>query len=253
MTDPTSFRARIKAKEPLTGIFVKTAAVAVVELLGLSGLDFVGIDAEHGPFNLETLDAMAVAARAVGVPLMVRVPRLDPAYINSVLDLGAMGVIIPHIRSAKEAAVAAGAVKYRQGGRGYSAATRAARYGLDAPGYLERADAMTSLWCQIEDKEALGEIAGIAATPGVDCLFLGPSDLALSMGLAGPNDPGLAGPRQALAQTCRASSAAAGTYVSDTTAIASAHAAGYSIIICSTDQAALLQAGRAAVAAAKNS
>jgi 2-keto-3-deoxy-L-rhamnonate aldolase RhmA len=84
--------------------FVKTDSPQVVEVLGLCSLDYVVLDAEHAPFDRQTMDRMVFAARAVGLPMLVRVPDHRDATILSVLDLGAHGIVVPHVDSAADAA-----------------------------------------------------------------------------------------------------------------------------------------------------
>ena len=244
MTEPDGVRGRLARGAPLVGTFVKTPAPQIVELLGAAGLDFVAIDAEHAPFGLAELDGMAIAARAAGIAMLVRVPGSDAGFIGGCLDLGAAGVIVPHVRSAAAAADVAAAVRYAGGRRSFSPSTRAAGYGTRGDGHAARADAEVSLWCQIEDADALAELDAIAAVPGVDCLFLGPADLALSLGLSSPADPAMAAPSAAIAAACRRHGRTAGTFVPGPDDVAKAVAAGFGAVICGSDQSALLLAGR---------
>ena len=124
------FRDRVRARERVIGTFVKTPHHGIVEVLGRSSLDFVVLDAEHAPFDRPALDAALLAAHAVDLPTLVRVPRPEPAEILSVLDLGATGVMVPHVTDARSANAVAAACRYAAAdGRGYSGSTRAAGFG----------------------------------------------------------------------------------------------------------------------------
>src|SRR5262245_42317816 len=91
------FRKRLKNREHLLGTFVKTPTTHATEILGTSGFDFVIIDQEHAPFDRGTIDLLSLAARAVDVTALVRVAEPTQASILSVLDCGAMGILVPHV------------------------------------------------------------------------------------------------------------------------------------------------------------
>ena len=101
------------------GTFVKTLSPHVVEILGLTGLDFAAIDAEHAPFDRAALDLMMLAGRAARLPIHVRIPDIAPATILSVLDIGAAGLVVPHVDSAAQAAEVVSRARYRGGVRGF--------------------------------------------------------------------------------------------------------------------------------------
>ena len=104
VNEKKSFKSRLAAHEPLVGTFVKTPSAIVVEVLGLTELDCVCLDAEHAPFDRGTLDACIFAARATGMDVLVRLPSAAPEHLLQALDSGATGVVVPHVRSAAEAA-----------------------------------------------------------------------------------------------------------------------------------------------------
>lgn len=182
------FRARVRAGGPLLGTFVNTPHPSVIEVLGLSDLDCVCIDAEHAPMDRGTLDVMLLAARAAELPSLVRVPHADPATILNVLDLGATGVVLPHVSSAAQASAAARACRFGSEGRGYAGSTRAAGYGTGALAEnLTLGNATVTVVAQIEDAAALDEINQIAAIEALDALFVGRMDLTVSLGETSPN------------------------------------------------------------------
>ncbi|QTL05719.1 hypothetical protein J5J86_10730 [Aquabacter sp. L1I39] len=241
------FRDRLA--HPLLGTFIKSASYQMVEILALSGLDCAILDAEHAPFSPGDLDRMILAARAGGLPALVRVAGLDPAPIAACLDMGAAGIVVPHVRTPDEARAAVEAAKYA-GRRGFSPSPRAGGYGTrGADAYLAAADGETSVWCQIEDAEALDRLDEIAAVPGVNCLFVGRADLSLSLGASGTGDPRVGEAVKAVGVACRRAGTAAGLFIPGTAEIAARAAEGYSAFICGSDQSWLLDKARTTVRA----
>jgi len=164
------------------GTFVKIAAPSVIEVLALAGLDFAVLDGEHAPFDRADIDRLVLAGVAAGLPLLVRVSDDAPATLLSVLDIGAAGVVVPHVDTAAQAERIVSRCRLRGGTRGYSGSPRGAGYGTFG---MKRvlADADRALVvCQIESPQAVAEAAAIAAVDGVHALFIGRADLALAMG-----------------------------------------------------------------------
>jgi 4-hydroxy-2-oxoheptanedioate aldolase len=148
------------------------------ELMGRAGFDWVIIDTQHSGVAPGDLVSMIQALELGGTTPVVRVPWTDPPTIMRVLDFGARGVIVPMVNTAGEAQAAAAAMRYPPQGIRSFGPTRAA-YGSPAD-----ANEDVVLLVMIETSEALENVDEIAATPGVDGLFIGPVDLGLSMGLA---------------------------------------------------------------------
>jgi 2-keto-3-deoxy-L-rhamnonate aldolase RhmA len=239
-----TLRARLHAGESILGTFVKTPSHVVLEVLGLAGLHCAVIDAEHAPIGLDALDTMLLGARAVGLPALVRVPGHEPGFINSCLDAGASGVLVPHVRSAEEAAAAVAACRY-SGVRGFSPSSRAGFYGTrPAAEHRTVSDNTTNVWCQIEDEAALAALPSIAAVPGVDCLFIGPADLALSMGLAGPGDPRLWPAIEAVAKAGRDAGVPVGMFVGEMSQVATLRTLGMRAFLVGSDQSLLAAQAR---------
>ena len=171
---------------PLAGIWVCSGSPLVAEICAGSGLDWTLIDMEHSPNGLESVLAQLQAVAAYPITPVVRVPINDPVIIKQVLDLGAQNLLVPMVSSAAEAEAAVAAVRYPpRGQRGVgSALGRSARWNRVAD-YLTDADRHVSLFVQIETSAGVEAAAEIAAVDGVDGVFVGPSDLAASMGLLG--------------------------------------------------------------------
>ncbi len=182
-----TFRDRLaEASRPLAGIWVCSGSPLVAEICAGSGIDWLLIDMEHSPNGLESVLAQLQAVAAYPATPVVRVPIGDVVTLKQVLDLGAQNILVPMVQAAAEAAEIVAAVRYPpRGRRGVgSALARSARWNR-VEDYLARADEHTSLFVQIETIEGVEAAAEIAEVDGVDGVFVGPSDLAASMGLLG--------------------------------------------------------------------
>lgn len=184
--EPT-FRERLsEATRPLIGQWVCSGSPLVAEICAGAGLDWLLIDMEHTPNDLESVLGQLQAVAAYPATPMVRVPTGDSVTMKGVLDIGAQNVLVPMISTAAEARATVEAVRYPpRGRRGVgSALARSARWNR-VEGYLVNADEHVSLFVQIESVAGVEAAADIAAVDGIDGIFLGPSDLAASMGLLG--------------------------------------------------------------------
>lgn len=184
---PTTFADRLHATDrALIGLWACAGSPITAELMASSGCDWVLLDAEHSPNGLESVLAQLYAMSAYPAAPLVRPPHGDTVIIKQYLDLGAQNLLIPMVDTAEQAAEVVQAVRYPSAGvRGVgSALARSARWNR-VEGYLARADETISLTVQIESATAVENVEAIAAVDGVDALFVGPSDLAASMGLLG--------------------------------------------------------------------
>jgi 2-keto-3-deoxy-L-rhamnonate aldolase RhmA len=171
------------------GTFVKTAAPQIIEILGGAGLDFAVVDAEHAPFDRLALDMLVIAARSVQLPLFIRIPDVLPATIQSALDLGMNGLLVPHVDSAEQAREVVAKTRYLNGVRGFSSSPRSAGYGAMGMKQAIATDQQTVIMCQIESREGVAAAAAIADVSGVSGLFVGRADLAISFGLSDARAP----------------------------------------------------------------
>ncbi len=177
----TSFRNRFVRRDVLIGTFIKTPTIHATEILGTLGFDFVVIDEEHAPFDRAQTDVLLLAARASNLAGLVRVPSAAPEGLLSVLDCGATGVLVPHVKSAEMARQIVAACRYRGGSRGFSASSRAGRYGgLSMWDHVEAADAGVAVIAMIEDPEAVEHIDAILTVEGLDGIFIGRGDLTVA-------------------------------------------------------------------------
>jgi 4-hydroxy-2-oxoheptanedioate aldolase len=178
-------KAALLAGRRQIGLWSSMCSNVVAEVLAYAGYDWILIDTEHAPN--EPLDVLAqLQALATGTAeAVVRVAWNDPVLIKRLLDIGARSLLVPFVQNAEEARAAVAATRYPpQGVRGVSVAHRANRFGR-VPDYLQNAAKGICVIAQIETAAALEEIDAIATTDGVDGLFIGPSDLAASLGYLG--------------------------------------------------------------------
>ena len=247
MTD--TLRSRIRARELLVGTFVKTPAPHIVEILGHAGMDFAVIDQEHAPMDLAQMDMMALAGRAVGLPLLSRRWGRERDWIAPLLDLGLAGVMVPHVMDAPDAEAVCDAIKFARGKRGLSPSPRAGNYGgMTIPVYQDTSDASTVAMVQIEDASALDHLDAIASIKDVDMMFIGPADLSQSMGCGFPS-PELDAAIQKIIDAGQRNGMAVGLFVGDAKQIPAWHAKGITLFVCGSDQAMLRKAATQAKAA----
>jgi 4-hydroxy-2-oxoheptanedioate aldolase len=166
------------------GIFIELASPESVEMAGWAGWDHCVIDCEHAPIDNAMLSTMLRAAR---IPAYVRVPNSNPESIQGALDNGADGVIVPRLQTADEARRVVEAARFfPHGKRGVNHMVRAAKYSLEpVDEYLEKAAQRTRVIVQIETASALDDVESIAATPGINELFIGPYDLSQALEIPG--------------------------------------------------------------------
>ncbi|ONF73441.1 HpcH/HpaI aldolase family protein [Amycolatopsis keratiniphila] len=173
-------------ERPRIGMWVTSGSPVVAEICAGSGLDWLLVDTEHSPAGLETVQSLLQTIAAYPITPVVRAPSGDAVALKQLLDLGAQNLLVPMVDSAEEAEAVVRAVRYPpRGVRGVgSALSRSARWNR-VEDYLAKAEEFTSLFVQIESTAGVAAAAEIAAVDGVDGVFVGPSDLAASMGLLG--------------------------------------------------------------------
>ncbi|MGO4384719.1 HpcH/HpaI aldolase family protein [Specibacter sp. RAF43] len=190
VTPEPSFRdALARAGRPLAGMWVCSGSPLVAEICAGAGLDWLLIDAEHSPNGLEGILAQLQAVHGYPVTPVVRPPANDVVLIKQYLDLGVQSLLIPMVNTADDAAAAVSAAHYPpRGVRGVgSALARSARWNR-IPDYLAKAAETLTVIVQLESREAVENAAEIVAVDGIDAVFIGPSDLAASMGVLGQQE-----------------------------------------------------------------
>jgi 2-keto-3-deoxy-L-rhamnonate aldolase RhmA len=242
-------RRRLAAREPLLGTWLSLPAPAVAEIGASLGYDFGLIDTEHTPLTLETVTELVRAIEAADgeTEAMVRVPWNDPVELKRVLDVGVGGVMVPMVDTAEQAKDVVAATRYPPEGERGIAAGRAAGYGLDFEGYVERADDQVVRIVQIESERGVANAAEIAAIEGIDALFVGPADLSAALGAFG--EPGSDVFAEAISRVIEAGDATdtpVGTLAIETDEIETRVEQGFDFLIAGLDAAHLIEGNRRA-------
>lgn len=245
-----SLKQRLADGDLIVGTFVKTPSPIVVEVLALTALDCLCLDAEHAPFDRSAIDACAMAARAGGKDLLVRVPVASPEHVLNALDCGATGIVAPHVRSAEQARELVRMAHYGAGGRGYAGSSRAAGYTTrPMDEHLARSRG-TVVIAQIEDPEAIDDIDAIAAVEGIDALFVGRVDLTVAYGATSQDDPRVVAAVERVCAAGRANRRPVGMFLARTGDIPQWRAQGASLFLMGSDHGFMLAGAAALMAAA---
>ena len=185
----TSLKDRARRGDRLLGVLLRIPGEELVEMVALSGFDFVLIDCEHGPADLVPLRQHIAAALLYSCPVLVRVGSHEPALVLRALDHGATGIVAPHIDTAEDAADLVASVHYPPlGQRGFAGYSRPGRYGLVPAGdHKQRMLDETLVFGMIESPAAVAAAEQIVATAGLDGIMIGPADLRASSTSADPD------------------------------------------------------------------
>ena len=179
------FKQALRAGTPQIGLWSSLSSNYSVEVIAGAGFDWILLDMEHSPNELENLLAQLQAAAPYPTTSIVRVPWNDIVTIKRVLDVGAQSLLIPYVCSVEEAKAAVAATRYPPAGlRGVAGTTRATRFGR-VKDYARKASEEICVLLQVETKPALDQLEAICAVDGVDGVFIGPADLHASMGHPG--------------------------------------------------------------------
>jgi len=179
------FKHAIAAGKQQIGLWSSLSSNYTVEVIAGAGFDWILLDTEHSPNDLESVLSQLQACAPYESHPIVRVAWNDAVLIKRYLDAGAQSLLIPFVQNADEARAAVAATRYPpQGIRGVAGATRATRFGR-IQGYAKRAHEELCVLLQVETKEALDNIEAICAVDGVDGVFIGPADLHASLGYTG--------------------------------------------------------------------
>ena len=205
-TPVNTFKRRLKAGETLIGLWAQSGHAAVTEVVADAGFDWLLVDGEHAPLEVPTIVDQLRVIEPTGTPAIVRPAWNDPVILKRVLDTGVQTLLVPYVQSAEEARRAVASSRYPPSGvRGVAATIRANRYGR-MPDYHRRANDEMCVLVQLETGEAVARLEEIAGVDGVDGVFIGPSDLAASLGHLGHNaHPEV---RALIADACRRARAA---------------------------------------------
>jgi 4-hydroxy-2-oxoheptanedioate aldolase len=236
-----ALRATWSRGEAARGAWLSIPSTLSAEAIARLGFDYVCLDMQHGVVPYAAAVEMVLAIHHGGSVPLARVPSNDFATINRVLDAGALGVIVPMIESAADARAAVRACRYPPAGaRSFGGARASVMFG---PGYFEAANAEVLCIPMIETRGALDDLDAILAVPGVDAVYVGPNDLALSLGQRPgyDNDGGYRDAYLRVAKACAATGVVAGIHAN--ARLCAKHVeTGYRMITVSSDMVALTSA-----------
>lgn len=266
-TNATGFRARVLAREPLFGTFLFLGAMGTAEIAARSGFDWVLIDQEHGSgTDADLLPQLAAIQGAASIPgsasdqsraaALVRVEQATRLRIGRALDLGAEGIMVPQVNDAPTAQEVVRWLRYPPAGtRGVALGIRGLGYGTGGHPAVDRHNERVTCIVQIETGAAVEAADAMAAIDGVDCLFVGPTDLTHALGVRGDiTHPTYRAAITTVADAARRHGKAAGVMLWTPADAPSYAALGYSVFSLSNDGSVLdkalrglLQAGRDAI------
>ena len=239
--------------KPLVGTFVKLRGSEPIEILAHAGFDFVIVDAEHSNCDRRDIDLACLAGRAAGIAIMVRVADRTRALLTSALDSGAGAIVMPHINDADEADAFARSIRFRDGNRGYSNSGRSAAFGSESlADYPSAADQRVGGVAMIESIKAVNQASAIAATRGVDAVFVGRGDIAVSLVKNSTSDAAVQEAVVRVGTACAAHGKLLMVPVSDATDAANMRRAGANAFVVATDQAFLRAAAGEACASVRD-
>jgi len=180
-----AFKAGLKAKKLQIGLWQSLCSNIASEITSDSGFDWIVLDTEHSPNEIPDLLSQLQAMELGTASAIVRPAWNDAVLAKRCLDIGAQTLLFPYVQNVAEAKAAVASTRYPPDGiRGVSVASRASRYGR-TPGYLTKANAEICVLVQVETRASLDQIEAIAKVDGIDGVFIGPSDLAASLGHLG--------------------------------------------------------------------
>lgn len=249
-----TLRARLKGGEVVYGPFVKLSSPQTVEIAGYAGFDFAILDTEHGPLSMESVENLVRACEGASIAPLVRVYENSAALVSRALDVGAQGILVPHISDAEAARLLAGAARFApEGERGVCRYVRAARFThVDRYRYFENANRDTLVVAMIEGKEGIKHLDDILAVNGLDVIFVGPYDLSQSLGVPGEvTSPKVISEMARVVERARSKGLAVGTFVDDLAAARRWAGSGVQFISYAVDVGIIYEAMKSIVASLK--
>ena len=223
---------------PPIGTFMKIPSVETVEIVKLAGFDFIVLDAEHALLSLSDLNHMILAARALGIAPVVRVPDHGYGDVQRILDAGAAGLFFPHVADRAECEqVIRQASHPPYGTRGAGGGMRAGNWGMAGRGsasYVKDGVEKVMRIPMIEEKVAVDNAGDILSVPGVDAVFIGPGDLSMTMGLK-MTDPEVQTAIEEVLKKAKAAGVPVGTVSADAAGARRLIDKGYDFLLVSND------------------
>jgi 4-hydroxy-2-oxoheptanedioate aldolase len=235
-----SLARRLRAGETIYTGWCGLASPLIAEILAREGFPAVNLDQQHGQFDLATTAQGIGAIRAGGAAPLVRVPLNDFALVSRVLDLGAEGTIVPMINTVEDARAYVAAAKFPPVGERSWGPLRALvlENFSDPKVYLQSANDETITMAMIETRKALDNVDAIAAVPGIDMLFVGPSDLSITLSKGGaldPHSPDVEAAVDKIAAAAKKAGKFAGIFCADAARAVACSKRGYQLMAVMTD------------------
>lgn len=250
--DGRELRSGLLGGQTVIGTFISEVwSPTVAQMLATAGFDFFVIDMEHGSFEMQSVAAMILAARAAGIAPIVRVTWQDRPSILRPLDAGAAGVLVPQVESQGQAEQVVRFARYRpHGERGVALRRAHGRYVVRQPEeYTREANEATVVIVQIETAAALTRLDAIVSVPGIDAAFVGPSDLSFSLGHPGQIDhPEVASAIARVVEVCARHGVASGIHLSDPDRLRSWIQRGMRLVTYSSDVGFIVDGAAAGLA-----
>ncbi len=235
---------------PPIGTFMKIPCVETVEIVKLAGFDFIVLDAEHALLSLSDLNHMILAARALGISPIVRVPDHGYGDVQRILDAGAAGLFFPHVADRAECEqVVRQASHPPYGTRGAGGGMRAGNWGMAGRGsasYVKDGADKVMRIPMIEERVAVDNADEILAVEGVDGIFIGPGDLSMTMGMK-PADPEVQSAIEEVLKKAKAARVPVGTVSADAAGARRLIGKGYDFILVSNDTGMLAKTAMALI------
>ncbi len=246
-------RDRVRNQELTLGAFLQLGSAAAAEIAAGSGLDWALIDLEHGAGTEADLLSQLQALGVHGTTSVVRVESLSRLRVGRALDLGAAGVMVPQVNTVEDAQQLASFVRYQpMGSRGVALSARGAGYGTARHEDVPRLSESTLAIAQIETQKAVDNAAEIAAVPGIDVLFVGPSDLSHSFGVPGQFESALfTSALDAISAAAKLHGKALGVHLPALSEFGRYYSRGFRFISVGADGTAIASGLRGASAAAR--
>lgn len=231
-----SLKNKLATKQPIIGTFIKTPHFHNTEVLAHTSLDVLCLDAEHAPFDRADLDKCVLAAKSQQKPVIIRVPNTENSSILNALDIGADGVVLPHILNAEHAREVVKKCFYGPEGRGYAGSTRFAGYTTKKlPENLKSNANQTCVIAQIEDLEAVNNIDEICQVEGIDCIFIGRMDLTVALEQTNASHPDVMAAVEKVVDATNKYNKNCGMFVGDLTELPRWIAMGVSLFLLGSD------------------
>lgn len=232
-----NLKEKIRSGEAVHGCWINMASTISAEIVGQAGFDWLLLDLEHGAGDVAIMYQQLQALSASSSASIVRIDQLARPKAQRILDAGAGGIMFPQIQSAEQAREAVEMMYYPpRGSRGMAKMTRATGFGKSADDYINNLDQNLVSVIQIETLQAVQNVETIAATDGIDVLFVGPTDLTVSLGILGQlNHPNYQDAINAVATAAKKYGKAAGVLLQDVNEYEMYYRLGYRFLACGAD------------------